>query len=336
MVFEITAGWWFVLIGGAVVIDWMIGDPAAIPHPIVWIGKLIGALTKALNRGTPRARKAKGLLMWLLVVAITAGVTAGVQWLALRLHPAAFLLVTLWFLGTTLAEKSLRQAVAGVAAALGEGDLPSARRQVGWLCGRDTTQLSTHEVVRATVETTAENTVDGVLAPLFYMAVGLLTAHWLPWLNPLTLAMTYKAVNTMDSMVGYTQAPYRDFGCFPARLDDGFNWPIARIGSWMMLIGGALLGLDATNGARIYNRDRNNHKSPNAGHPESAAAGLLHIQIGGTNVYFGETVVKPTIGDADQPLSAWHIQTCVSIMLASEIVQTLFIAVAAGMALGLS
>ena len=96
------------------------------------------------------------------------------------------------------------------------------------------------------------------------------------------------------------------------------------------------LGFDAKNGARIYNRDRNNHRSPNAGHPESAAAGLLHIQIGGTNVYFGETVVKPTIGDADQPLSAWHIQACVSVMLAAEIAQTLFMAVAAGIALGLS
>ncbi len=324
------------LIGGAVTLDWAIGDPAKIPHPIVWIGRLIGALTKALNRGAPRARKAKGLLLWLLVVAVTGGVTAGVQRLALRLHPAVFLLVTLWFLGTTLAEKSLRRAVAGVAAALAEDDLPSARQQVGWLCGRDTRALSAPEVVRAAVETTAENTVDGVLAPLFYMGVGLLTAHWLPWLNPLTLAMVYKAVNTMDSMVGYTQAPYRDFGCWPARLDDVLNWPIARIGSWMMLIGGALLGFDAKNGARIYNRDRNNHKSPNAGHPESAAAGLLHIQIGGTNVYFGETVVKPTIGDADEPLSAGHIQACVSIMLASEITQAVLMAVAAGIALGLS
>lgn len=336
MFFEITTGWWLVLIGGAVALDWGIGDPEKIPHPVVWIGKLVGSLTKAFNRGTPRARKGKGLLMWLLVVAITIAVTAGVQWLAIQLHPAAFLLVTLWFLGTTLAEKSLRQAVTGVAKALSEDDLASARLQVGWLCGRDTTALSAHEVVRAAVETTAENTVDGVLAPLFYMAVGLVTAHWLPWLNPLTLAMTYKAVNTMDSMVGYTQAPYHDFGCLPARLDDVLNWPIARIGSRMMLIGGALLGFDAKNGARIYNRDRHNHKSPNAGHPESAAAGLLHIQIGGTNVYFGETVVKPTIGDADQPLSAWHIQACVSVMLAAEIAQTLFMAVAAGIALGLS
>ena len=119
MFFEITTGWWLVLIGGAVVLDWGIGDPEKIPHPVVWIGKLVGSLTKAFNRGTPRARKGKGLLMWLLVVAITIAVTAGVQWLAIQLHPAAFLLVTLWFLGTALAEKSLRQAVTGVAKAIG-------------------------------------------------------------------------------------------------------------------------------------------------------------------------------------------------------------------------
>jgi adenosylcobinamide-phosphate synthase len=314
--------WWMLMILGAVALDWLVGDPVKIPHPIVWIGKLIGALTKKLNT-TPEIRdgsRAKGLLMWVVVITVTGAVTSGVQWLCLKLHPAVFVVVTLWFLGTTLAEKSLRQAVEGVVKALRAGDLEEARVQVGYLCGRDTSALSEHDVIRATVETTAENTIDGILAPLFYMFVGLILQHFVWFLSPLTLAMVYKAVNTMDSMTGYIQKPYTHYGFFPAKLDDAFNFPIARLGSWMMLIAGAALGFDFKNGVRVYKRDHNMHKSPNAGHPESAAAGLLRVQIGGTNVYFGEVVEKPTIGDADAPLTADTVHQCLKIMTGSEMV----------------
>ena len=144
--------------------------------------------------------------------------------------------------------------------------------------------------------------------------------HFVWFLSPLTLAMVYKAVNTMDSMTGYMQKPYTHYGYFPAKLDDAFNFPIARLGSWMMLIAGAALGFDFKNGVRVYKRDHSMHKSPNAGHPESAAAGLLRVQIGGTNVYFGEVVEKPTIGDADVPLTADTVRQCLKIMTGSEMV----------------
>jgi adenosylcobinamide-phosphate synthase len=319
---SVPYSWWMLLILGAVALDWLVGDPVKIPHPIVWIGKLIGALTKKLNTTSEikDASRAKGLLMWVVVIAVTGAVTSGVQWLCLKLHPAVFVVVTLWFLGTTLAEKSLRQAVEGVVKALRAGDLEEARVQVGYLCGRDTSALSEHDVIRATVETTAENTIDGILAPLFYMFVGLILQHFVWFLSPLTLAMVYKAVNTMDSMTGYMQKPYTHYGFFPAKLDDAFNFPIARLGSWMMLIAGAALGFDFKNGVRVYKRDHNMHKSPNAGHPESAAAGLLRVQIGGTNVYFGEVVEKPTIGDADAPLTADTVHQCLKIMTGSEMV----------------
>lgn len=312
---------WMLMILGAVALDWIIGDPVKIPHPIVWIGRLIGKFTKLFNTAPEKKgpSRVKGLLMWALVILITGGVTALVQWLCLKIHPVLFIAVAVWFLGTTLAEKSLRQAVENVGKALDKGDLPSARQQVGYLCGRDTSALSEHEIIRATVETTAENTIDGILAPLFYMFFGVILQHFVWFLTPLTLAMVYKAVNTMDSMTGYIQAPYTHFGYFPAKLDDVFNFPAARLGSWVMLGAGGIIGDDFKNGCRIYKRDKNNHRSPNAGHPESAAAGLLHIQIGGTNIYFGQVVEKPTIGDADEPLSAAHIKKTLGIMTASEV-----------------
>lgn len=314
--------WWMLLILGAVALDWIVGDPVKIPHPIVWIGKCIGGLTKRLNT-TPEIKgksRAKGLLMWVVVIVLTGTVIAGVQWLCLKIHPVLFAVVTLWFLGTTLAEKSLRQAVEGVMKALEADDLEQARVQVGYLCGRDTSALSEHDVIRATVETTAENTIDGILAPMFYMLVGMVLQHFLWFLSPLTLAMVYKAVNTMDSMTGYMQKPYTHYGYFPAKLDDAFNFPIARLGSWMMLIAGAALGFDFKNGVRVYKRDHSMHKSPNAGHPESAAAGLLRVQIGGTNIYFGQVVEKPTIGDADTPLTADTVRQSLKIMTGSEMV----------------
>lgn len=314
--------WWMLMILGAVALDWLVGDPVKIPHPIVWIGKLVGALTKRLNTAPEikDSSRVKGLLMWVVVVTVTGAVASGVQWLCLKIHPVLFVVVTLWFLGTTLAEKSLRQAVEDVTKALEAGDLEAARVRVGYLCGRDTSALSAHDVIRATVETTAENTIDGVLAPMFYMFVGVIVQHYIWFLSPLTLAMVYKAVNTMDSMTGYIQKPFTNYGYFPAKLDDAFNFPIARLGSWMMLVSGAALGLDFKNGVHIYKRDHNQHKSPNAGHPESAAAGLLNVQIGGTNIYFGQVVEKPTIGDADAPLTAETVRQSLKIMTGAEMV----------------
>ena len=323
MLLGMSAGIWFCLIVGAVVLDRLIGDPAWIPHPIVYIGKLVGFLTKKLNKG--RARKFKGLILWILTIAITAAVVLAVQYITYRINIVLFYVVNLYLLSATIAAKCLKEEVMKVYDALRDKDLPRARTMVGYLVGRDTQELQEGGIVRATVETTAENTIDGVLAPIFYMIIGVILWEFVPFLNPLTLAMLYKAVNTMDSMVGYVQAPYKDFGYSPAKIDDVANFLTARIGSWFMLVGGMFLGYKLSEGQRIYARDRKNHKSPNSGHPESAVAGLLGVQLGGTNLYFGQVLEKPTIGDAGRPLAYEDIKDTISIMFSSEVVMMVLI-----------
>ena len=317
---EMTMGQWTIMTVCAVVLDLIIGDPLAQIHPIVLIGRLIGFLTKKMNHGG--ARRFKGFVMWLVVVAGTMFCTAGLQYLTFLYLRPVFYLINVWLLAMTLAEKSLKQSVLDVADALHQ-NIEEARIKVGYLVGRDTTKLDADEIIRATVETTAENTIDGVLAPYFYMLIGIGVSYFVPFLNPTVFALVYKAVNTMDSMVGYKQEPFTDFGYYPAKIDDVFNYLPARLGSYMMMIGGALLGYDAGNALRIYQRDRWNHKSPNAGHPESVVAGLLHIRLGGDNVYFGEVVHKPTIGDADYPLAVSDIGQASTIMTTSEIVMVI-------------
>lgn len=311
-----SVGIWFCIIVGAVVLDRLIGDPAKIPHPIVYIGKLIGFLTKKLNKG--KARKFKGLILWCLTMLMTAVIVLGVQYLTYRINIILFLVVNLYFLATTIAARCLSEEVMKVCDALREKDLNKARLMVGYLVGRDTKNLDENEIIRATIETTAENTIDGVLAPIFFMMIGCFTWIFCPVLNPLTLAMLYKAVNTMDSMVGYVQEPYKDFGYFPAKIDDVVNFLIARIGSFFMLLGGFFLGYNMKEGSQIFFRDRKNHKSPNSAHPESVVAGLLGIQLGGTNQYFGEKLIKPTIGDSKNKLTAGHIKDTIEIMYTGE------------------
>ena len=323
MLLGVSTGIWFCLVILAVALDWIIGDPKSIPHPIVLIGRWVGFLTKRLNHG--RGRKAKGLLLWILTLAMTVAVVLAVQALCYKIHPLLFYVVNLYFLASTIAAKCLKDEVMKVYEALRAGDLPLGRKLVGYLVGRDTETLGEGGLIRATVETTAENTIDGVMAPVFYMVIGcfLWTLH--PALNPLVLAMAYKAVNTLDSMVGYIQEPYRDFGYFPAKIDDVVNFPIARLGSFLMLAGGLFLGYDTAEGWRIYRRDRKNHRSPNSANPESMVAGLLGIQLGGTNTYFGQVLEKPTIGEAKRGLVYEDIKNTVDIMYAGEIVMVALI-----------
>lgn len=326
MLLGISAGIWFCLILGAAILDRLMGDPAGIPHPIVFIGKMIGFFTKKLNKG--KARKFKGLILWLLTVIITATVVLAIQFVCYHTNIILFYIVNLYLLSTTLAAKCLKEEVMKVYDALQIRDLPKARTMVGYLVGRDTQELSEGGIIRATVETTAENTIDGVLAPIFYMVLGIVLWIFVPVLNPLVLAMVYKAINTMDSMVGYIQEPYKDFGYFPAKIDDVANLLIARLGSIFMIIGGYFLGYKASEGWRIFLRDRKNHKSPNSAHPESVVAGLLGIQLGGTNLYFGQTLEKPTIGDDKKGLVFENIKDTISIMYAGELVTMVVVCIA--------
>lgn len=309
-------GFWFLLILMGVLLDWLIGDPAWLPHPIVGMGKTISFLNKKLNRG--RYRKAKGFLLLFLVLALTGGIVFTLQWVFYSINLYLYLCFNLYLIVTSLAAKTLAVEVRKVMNALKGGDIEISRLQVGYLVGRDTSALKEKEIIRATVETTAENTIDGILAPLFYLLIGALIP--VPWLNPVMLVMLYKATNTLDSMVGYIQEPYRDFGYASAKFDDLINFVPARMGSIFMLIAGMFLGYPFNEGCRIFKRDRLNHKSPNSAHPESVVAGLLGIQLGGTNQYFGNVLEKPTIGDAKAPLEILDIRETITIMYGSEIV----------------
>ena len=291
----------------AVLLDLVFGDPPWLPHPVVAMGKLIEALEKRLRRIVPNER-AGGVLLLLLTVAVSGGLAwVLVERAYARSAWAGYALEALlaW---TCLAARSLHRESRLVADALQRGDLPEARRLLSFIVGRDTEGLEAPEIWRATVETVAENTSDGVIAPLFFLMVG-----------GAPLAIAYKAVNTLDSMVGYRNERYLRFGWASARCDDLVNWLPARLTGMLMVLAAPLVGLKARSAWWIMSRDGKNHASPNSGVPEAAAAGALGVQLGGTNSYFGKPVVKPTIGDPLKPLSAAAYAGVVRLMYGAEL-----------------
>lgn len=280
-------------------LDLLLGDPRWLPHPIRAIGALIAGLEKVLRKLFPKSQGgelAGGAALVILVLALSGGFTLLVLWLCGK--------VGLWlrFLAETilcfqlLATRSLKGESMKVYKALKAGDLEGARYAVSMIVGRDTQCLDEAGVARAAVETVAENASDGVIAPLIFLAIG-----------GAPLGMVYKAVNTMDSMVGYKNDRYLWFGRCAAKLDDLVNFIPARLAGLLMCLGAGFSGFDAPNALRIFRRDRKNHKSPNSAHTEAAAAGALHIQLGGANYYFGKLVDKPTIGDPDHPVEPLDI-----------------------------
>lgn len=315
--------YWLFLILDAVILDFLIGDPAWIPHPVVLIGREIGALEKRLNRG--EHRKAKGFLMWGIVMLSVFLAVSVLLALVLFGGEILFTIITLLLMSLTLATKSLRGSVLDCAAALEAGELERARTFAGYLVGRETGGLSEDEITRAMIETSAENTVDGIFSPLCCMFLGIFLVKASPLLNPLTLSMLYKTVNTMDSMVGYINEPYREFGYASAKIDDAANFIPARITPFFLMLAGGILGYDMRGGWRIFKRDRLNHKSPNSAHPESTLAGLLGVRLGGTNVYFGEVMEKPTIGDACVSLEASQIRATLNVGTLAEVLFVLIV-----------
>ena len=271
-------------------IDLLLGDPRWLYHPVQAIGALISHLEPPLRRAFPRRLRLAGAVLVIAVVAITGIVTCGLLFLLHRLHPVAGFVgetIVCWLI---LATKSLRTESMKVVKALETGTLDDGRKAVSMIVGRDTEHLSEEEVLKAAVETVAENASDGILAPLLFAAV----------LGPVG-GMCYKAVNTMDSMVGYKNDRYLDFGRAAAKVDDVLNFLPARISGFLMCLA-AYCGFDGKNAFRIFFRDRKNHASPNSAHTEAACAGALGIQLGGTHDYFGKPVVKPTIGDDLRPV----------------------------------
>ena len=269
-------------------IDLLLGDPRWLYHPVQAIGWLIVKLEPPLRRAFPdsdRGQVRAGVALVILVVGITGLVSGGVLWGLHRLHPMAGFAGEVILCWLILAAKSLRTESMKVVKALENGTLDDGRRAVSMIVGRDTEHLSEEEVLKAAVETVAENASDGILAPLLFAAV----------LGPVG-GLCYKAVNTMDSMVGYKNDRYLYFGRAAAKLDDVLNFLPARISGFLMAAA-ACLGFDGKNAFRIFFRDRKNHASPNSAHTEAACAGALGLQLGGTHDYFGKPVVKPTIGD---------------------------------------
>ena len=291
-------------------LDLIIGDPYSFPHPVRFIGKLISFVEKQIRKITTsdKGLKIAGFFLWFVVVGVTLGSTSIVLRL-FQFNKVAYFLVNSILIYTTLATKCLKDESEKIYKVLKTGDLDKSRIQLSYIVGRDTTNLSEKEIVRATVETVAENTVDGIIAPLFYGFIG-----------GAPLAMAYKAINTLDSTVGYKNDKYYYLGFASAKIDDIANYMPARLGVLLLSIGSLFVGFNFKNALKIGIRDRKNHKSPNCAFSEGAVAGALGIQLGGTNVYFGKEVYKPTIGDKKREIEIEDIVRTNKIMYSSSII----------------
>lgn len=271
-------------------IDLIVGDPHSIPHPVIFIGKLISAMEKLARKIFPKTVKGEnfaGGVLWLVVVAVSTAVPALLLWLCYGISVWLGLAIESVMCWQILATKSLKDESMKVYHALQTGDIEKSRYAVSMIVGRDTTKLDDKGVARAAVETVAENTSDGIVAPLIFLAIG-----------GAPLGFFYKAVNTMDSMLGYVEMPYKNIGLVPAKMDDVMNFLPARLSALIMLAAGWLLKLDARNGWKIFKRDRFNHASPNSAQTESVCAGLLGLRLAGDAWYHGVLHKKKYIGDA--------------------------------------
>ncbi len=298
-----------------VLLDLLIGDPEWLPHPVRLMGKFIGFLEKKLLSNTEKKERNRssefwrGLLLWVIVTGCTAAASVAFLALAFWVH------WLLWFFAEAvltfyvLAAKNLAEESTNVYQKLKNGTIEEARNAVGRIVGRDTKNLDPSGITRAAVETVAENTSDGVIAPLFFTCL----------FGP-AIGLCYKAVNTMDSMLGYHNDRYEFFGKAAARLDDVFNFIPARLSALFMLLGTALGGqaFSFQNALRIFRRDRYAHKSPNSAQTESVMAGALRVRLAGDASYFGVPVKKPYIGDDLRPVEAEDIKRANRLMFLTE------------------
>jgi adenosylcobinamide-phosphate synthase len=291
---------WLIL--AAFSLDLVLGDPPYLPHPVVWIGRLIDRLELFLAALFLRQRLA-GILLTLFAVGLSGGLTWIALTLAGRINPWVETLASVWFAYTTLALHDLHKESREVIQLLADGDLTEARRSLSLIVGRQTADLDEGEIIKACIETVAENTSDGVVAPLFYLFLG----------GPVAAVM-FKAASTLDSMVGYRNERYRELGWSSARLDDVLNLIPARLTGLLMVLASVPLGLNSWGALKTLLRDARKPKSPNAGFPEAAAAGALGVQLGGAAVYFGERVEKPTLGDVDRPATVASYRAMVRLM----------------------
>ncbi|EON70766.1 adenosylcobinamide-phosphate synthase CbiB [Lysinibacillus sphaericus] len=293
------------------VFDLAVGDPPKMPHPVRWIGKLIQSQTELWNKGN--MRKTRGTVMALAVVGTTMFVVTAILLLSYQVSLMFGIIVEGLLIGIGLAQRSLKEAAMAVYEPLVKGDFAEARVKLSWIVGRDTEQLDEDEIVRGVVETVSENTSDGVTAPLFYAflfgAVGL-------W--------GYKAVNTLDSMIGYKNDKYKDFGMFAAKLDDVANFVPSRLTGLLMVLG-TKNETNVSLGKRLkrWTQDAKKHPSPNSGYLEAATAVQLGVQLGGKNAYQGVISYRATMGEKLVPLAKEHIATSVTHMRIATLLFTL-------------
>lgn len=296
-------------------LDTLFGDPYRMPHIIRLIGKLIAwteRMLRAVFPATPRGERTAGVVLVAVVVGLSCGMSMLALWLAGLVSPWLAFAVESFVCYQMIAAKQLRIEAGRVYDALQNDGLAAARTAVSMIVGRDTAALDEAGVTRAAVETVAENTSDGVVAPLLFMALGGAPA-----------GVLYKAVNTMDSMVGYVNDRYRFFGTAAARLDDVLNWMPARLTGALMCLVAPLVGLDGRGAWCIFLRDRLRHASPNSAHPEAACAGALGVQLAGPASYFGVLHDKPTIGDATRPIEPGDIVRANRLLTATSIASLL-------------
>lgn len=294
----------------AYVLDLMFGDPYWFPHPVRLIGSYINIIEKNIYKF--KNKKFWGAIMAIVVIITTA--------IASYYIAKSSEYLEIFFLYTTLATKSLGAEGIKVYKILKSGDLERAQKELSYLVSRDTGEMDEVQVVRSTMETIAENSVDGIIAPMFYAFLGsLIMIDGVSLALP--LAMGYKAINTLDSMVGYKNEKYIDFGMASAKIDDLFNLIPARLsGALIIPIATFLLGMGMKKPLKIFFRDRKNHSSPNSGHPEASFAGAIGVQFGGKTRYFGKLYEKPTIGDKIKEFEKEDIKKCYKIMFMTSLV----------------
>jgi adenosylcobinamide-phosphate synthase len=287
----------------AVILDLLIGDPRWMPHPVRWMGKAIEYLEPRFRAMAIGPLAAGGLMAVLLVAFVWLASLLLVR-LATALHPLAGILVQAVLIFTCISARSLADAALDVGKALKQSGLAAGRQAVAMIVGREVDRLDETGVTRAAVETVAENLVDGVISPIFFVVIG-----------GAPLAMAYKMVNTLDSMIGYKNDRYRLFGRIAARLDDVANFIPARLSVPFIALAARLLGKGGRSALTVARRDARAHASPNAGYPEAAFAGALNLWMGGPNVYHGRLVEKPVIGQGLGETRPAHIQKACRLML---------------------
>lgn len=303
-------------------LDACIGDPYNFPHPIRLIGRMISALERVIRKKC-RNLRAGGVLLVLTVLLVSTTIPLALLLLCYRIHPALGIAAESVLVCYLLAARNLRDESMKVCRAAEQGDTERARKAVSMIVGRDTAELDRDGILRAAVETVAENTSDGVTAPLFYLALGGAAGGFF-----------YKAANTMDSMIGYKNERYAELGRCAAKLDDLLNYVPSRFSALLMIAVCPLLRLDAKQAFRIWRRDRRKHASPNSAQTESACAGALHLRLAGDAWYFGTLHKKPYIGDDDRPIAPADIRRANRLMYGTSVLMLLLAAAVRGLMIG--